>query len=405
MRPAFTNFVFFNKFFLYGLLIRILIMPFFAHPDIFWINSGPSNITNNVFNIYEFHGDNKNIHLFKYPPLAYFFLAAQHIIFKPFISDFDFFKDDIHSYNYWFDSPNIFQNLFVLKIFYLLADIFILFFCLKISDDNDNIKKNIIKFWAFSPFVFYATYMYAQFDILPTAFVFLAFYFFYKARLCSAFFCLGIASALKHFPFILLPFFLILIDRPLKYRLLYFLLCLLPYLIFLPFYISSPSFLDDVIFNSSSYITKSKIFMFGYFIILALCLFFKRNRQNINILISYSFIVLSLYLISVREFNPQFILWITPFFYLFAAKNKIAKYLYFLLIPVYFIYITYLGVNSTNKILIPLNNDLTALPSINSIISHIFKINYDKIIFISKWLFNFLLLIFFFIKVDVNENN
>ncbi|HPP87041.1 MAG TPA: hypothetical protein PLM75_04165, partial [bacterium] len=77
----------------------------------------------------------------------------------------------------------------------------------------------------------------------------------------------------------------------------------------------------------------------------------------------------------------------------------------FLLIPVYFIYITYLGVNSTNKILIPLNNDLTALPSINSIISHIFKINYDKIIFISKWLFNFLLLIFFFIKVDVNENN
>ena len=159
----------------------MLVIPFFTHPDIVWINAGPSQLSNRVWNIYDYHGDSQNIHLFKYPPLTYFILGINYIAIKPFLHNtqyFDNFKD-FNTFNDWMENPEIFQSLFFLKIIFLFADAtigFLLYFTFK-----EN-SCNAVKYWALSPLALYSVFMYGQFDILPAALIIGAIFLFRKKK-------------------------------------------------------------------------------------------------------------------------------------------------------------------------------------------------------------------------------
>ncbi|MBP7654574.1 hypothetical protein KA977_14220 [Candidatus Dependentiae bacterium] len=367
-------------------------MPFFAHPDILWINAGPSQLSNNVWNIYEYHGEQRNIHLFKYPPLAYFVLGINFFVVKPLLHKTDYFDNisDIHSYNEWFEYSGIFQSLFFLKVIFLLADAGTAILLCNIFKEK---SKQIVKYWALSPFAVYAIFMYGQFDIIPVAMIIVSLYFFKIEKYEYSFLFLGIGGMLKHFPFMILP--VLFISVPVKFwkKCIFALIAILPYIILSIAYLNTKSFIDDVILNSAGYLSSMKIFAGGYGIILILnfVLTFFFNFDRFYAFIKFGYLTLIWYLIC-SEFHPQFIIWVIPFIY-FLINSKNRKY-YYLLILMYFVYINNWGRNSTWILFMPLDLELTLLPSINSAISNYF--NYEIIVKISKYCMNCLLIIFLF---------
>jgi len=381
-----------------GIFLRLIVMPFFAHPDLCWINLGPAELTNNnVYNIYKYHGDEKNIHLFKYPPLAYFVLSINYFIFQKFIHPFDDeLLKDYHSFSNWFANPKIFQSLFFIKIIYLLFD-FLLLYCL--LNFQISKKDSIIKYWTFSPLILYPVYMYAQFDILPTAVMMLAILFITKNKNYLGFLLLGIAGMLKHFPFVLTPILLCLANATLKEKFKLIVLCFLPYIFFsLPF-LNTKSFIDDVFINSGGYL-KNYLFISGYFFLFIIALLLKKNQQQKieeTAIIKISFATLAIYLIF-SNLHPQFIVWITPFIILLCAQQKKFIYYYCLIVITFFIYIQNLGRNASWLLLIPLDIELQNLPSIKTIIEHFFKIQW--LFPLMRWLFNLSLFYYFLLKLN-----
>ena len=389
-----------------GILIRILIMPFFSHPDLFWINLGPLHLNDGIFNIYEYHGDFKNIHLFKYPPLAYFILGLNLLIFKPAlfslfnlknITDFNFFQK-------WYNSSDIFQNLFFLKLHYLAMDILLITVIFKLTK-----KKDIFKYWSFCPLFIYAVYMYSQFDIIPVALIFLSILLFSREKYSASCFTIGLAGMLKHFPFLLLPLFIILMQGNFLNRVKAACAGVIPYILIISLYCSSPSFMSDVLTNSSGYLSDD-CFIFSYIsvviIITLIILFSKKINNRTNLLIRLSFTLLSIFLIFSKELHPQFIIWIAPFILIVTVSEK--KYIsaYVFLIIFYFIYIHYcFGRNSSWLLLCPIDNDLTMLPSAASLTAPL--ISAKKIITFSKIAFNIILvyLIFFYPEQKQKERS
>ncbi len=375
---------FFYRWFFVGILVRLLVMPFFGHPDIFWINVGPSNLSEGILNIYKLHGDFQGTHLFKYPPLSYLLLGLNLIIFKPFLNSF-FLACKIADYNLfqnWFDSSEIFQNLFFLKIHYLTADIIIIYLLFKITS-----KSSVIKYWALNPLILYSVYMYGQFDILAVAFIFIGFYMYSKNKNLTAFFCISIAGMLKHFPYLLLPIFFIESPVSILKRTGYLILSIIPYFIFCIPFLSSPSFRSDVIFNSSGYLNKYFISIYAFFLIVSAVnkIINKNKAASLKKIINKSFFVLATYLITSESisifinkssaFHPQFIIWLVPFFIFHISESPKMFKLYILLIFLFFLYINDWGRNATWLLLSPIDGEIALFPSVNAVISSILPVN------------------------------
>src|SRR4030066_1717911 len=79
----------YKKIILLAILLRMLIIPFYFHPDIKIYNFQASFLKNGVFNIYSYLDSNKASLPFKeefvYFPLAYLFLGAYQIVALPFL--------------------------------------------------------------------------------------------------------------------------------------------------------------------------------------------------------------------------------------------------------------------------------------------------------------------------------
>ncbi len=132
-----------RKMLVLAILIRILIMPFYFHPDIKTFNFQASFLKKGVWNIYSYLDEHKNkLPLkdgFVYFPLTYFFLGTYQIITTPILgSGFDSWLYDA-STNSSIDM-GVFRYLFILKLPYLVLDILIAFF-LKIFHIEYCIKK------------------------------------------------------------------------------------------------------------------------------------------------------------------------------------------------------------------------------------------------------------------------
>jgi len=377
-------------------------MPFFAHPDIFWINAGPYHLSDGCWNIYSVHGDKSNIHLFKYPPLAYYLLGLNITIVKPLIHSPDFFANlsDIHSYPNWFAKPGIFQSLFFLKLIYLIFDILLIYLIARLF--AGYYQSALIKFWAFSPLIIYSTYMYGQFDIIPVFFIVSALFFFKNENYDLSIAMLSIAGMLKHFPFLLLPFFLIFTPARLVVKPRLIAIAIIPYILLSTPFLTTRSFYSDVLLNSSEYLRGANAFIIIYSLLIISAFIFGRNHNNkFRLLVSFSFLTLSAYLIAA-QFHPQFIIWICPFLLIFLTEYKNYSGFYIALIILYFIFINELGRNSTVLLLLPLDNELALLPSINSIVEK--YINFESIIQLTRYLMGVIFIIYFILYLGNKKN-
>lgn len=310
-----------------AVLLKIILLPFYFHPDIKTYHFQSSFLKEGVWNIYSYLSSNKNTlplkEEFVYFPLTYFTLGTYQIVASPLLGS---------EFNHWLfnasvtsiEDPNVFRYLFILKLPYLLLDILIAFMLTYMVSDLQK-KKTIFTFWLFNPFSLVLIYLYSNVDIFPVFLIVLSLYFASKNNLFASSLALGIGAGFKAFPLLLVPF-LLLKASTIKEKFLVittsfsaFLLSVLPF-------ITSGAFRESTLVSGlttriMSYgidIGFGEILMPGL-ILLSIVFFWGIWNKGVD-LWRYYLVALLLVLSSIH-FHIHWLLWIIPFFSLLIIKG------------------------------------------------------------------------------------
>jgi|SRR3989344_200963 len=330
-------------------LIRLALMPISAHSDLFFINIFPNLIiSEKIFDITTHVQENfKERNYTYYSPITYYTFGFFQWIYQFASQSFSSWMTQLYALEYnGFEgqaadfikaakNPHIYKDLFLAKTPYLIFDfasIAILFQFAK----KKLIDKSIILLWLFNPIDLYGSYLMGQFDIIPTFFVLLAFYFLRK-NLTLGILLLGISAAYKNFAFLfLIPTAFIYGETWLK-RLKLLIIGTIPYILFL-----IPTLISD--FHQVFYqlIPKAYIhyrkpvegwalysqtfkYLFlsiSYASILVLSVALKiKDKWKLSVCISLSAILL-VYALAPR-ISFHYLLWEIPLLILWAKKTKI----------------------------------------------------------------------------------
>lgn len=365
-----------NKIIFLAIIIRLLIMPFFYHPDIKSQYFHFQFLEKGVFNIYNYLDQNKknlpNTDTFNYLPLTYFTFGTNHIISKVFMpKDYSLWLND------WGVQKNDYLNfpifLLILKLPYLFLDIGIAYLLFKLFP-----KKKIYLLWLLNPVSIYLIYILGNFDILPSFLTLLAFYLLKNKKDFCAYFSLGTAIAIKMYPILFLPFFLFYKKENLKQKFLNLIFLSIPLLISILPFLTNPSFINSFLGSGlSQKILEYKIINIPIYPIIYIIIFYLFIKSKNKEKAFYKYILyLTLFFFSLVKFHPQWLIWFLPFItYPFVKINKIKIPFIFYLI-LFFIYIILINDQFLNwGHLIPINTDFLLLSTPHNIIKYRFLIN------------------------------
>lgn len=301
-------------------------MPILFHPDIKSQYFQANYLRQGVFNIYQFISQNKEKlsyqDTFNYPPLAYYFFGSWNYLTAPLLGQ---------PYQNWlsdwseegFVSGQVFRTMFILKIPYLLADLLIGLLLIKLLEEKFREKALLI--WFFNPLTLYIIYGLSNFDVIPTALTLLAVFYFRKKNYFVSGLSLGLGIAMKLFPLLFLPFFLLPLLRLRMYR---------PAFLFMVgaagIFLLSVSWLWQSFLgiSQSGLITKvlelkislplvSAVPVFYLFYGLLLLAVLKKDAARME----FFLLAVTLLIPAVSRFHPQWLLWALPFLVIFAAKD------------------------------------------------------------------------------------
>jgi len=314
-----------SKIIILALILRLLVAPFFYHPDLKSQHFHFQFLSHGVSNIYQYISTNKDSlpyrDTFNYLPLTYFSLGAYHALLKP------LFPKNLSVWlNDWSAAQNSYDNfpffMLILKLPYFLFDIGISFILLKLYG------QKIFYLWLFNPLNLYLIYILGNFDIIPVFFTALSWYFLKSSSKYLSFLTLGIATALKLYPLLLLPFFLLYKPKNTLKSLLFFFLPLI--LTVLPFVDSQPFINSLTSSGLSQKIIGFKIWYLPVFpiVYLLVLLNFLRHRHLEKTLL-YVFLAFIVFV----DFHAQWLLWFLPFILFSIVKNK-TRFILFIIISV-----------------------------------------------------------------------
>ena len=375
-----------QQWFLIGLLLRLIVMPFTMHGDMYFVYKYPHYFSHGEWDIY-----GKGIY---YPPANVIFFATVQFIYRIIFPGFENFTHMLAYTNTdMYESEHIFLSHFLMKLPYLVFDIFLINICWRMILDKNN-KKYLMIFWAVNPVIIYGTFMVGQMGLIPTFFVVLACYFSLKKGK-ESFACLSLAAGtlFKLFPIIFLPMVLCISSRNIKDAFRLSLYCLLPILFFYGIFylISGPSvfnnfrLVDDQFFQD---ISLSQNFgnvllklcqAFVYFFVCYHILQLRPDRLNYLVLIQcFLAVYLAFYWVHIIAATHRYV-WFIPFMILYIQKYPKWKKPFYLLMVVIFL----AGLRSRGSfmgIFGPLNPELFfSIPSLKDITWHLFGPTYDII--------------------------
>lgn len=305
--------------FVFAFILRLIIAPLFYHPDIKSQNFDFQFLAQRKINIYQYLENNRkslpNTDTFNYLPLVYFSFGAQQIVLKNILPlNFSIWLNDwgLDQNNY----PNLFYYMLILKLPYIFFDLGIGYLLYKIYN------KKILSLWLFNPLSLYLIYVLANFDVVPVFFSILALYCLKKSQSTLAFIFLGIATALKLYPLLFFPFFLVYKKINIKDLFSNTFAFLLPLAITVVPFIFDSSFIKE--FSGSgltqklfeSRLLNIPIYPVIYFIIFLYYIYSKNKK------IETAFLYLFLSFIVFVDFHPQWLLWFLPFVLYPISKNK-----------------------------------------------------------------------------------
>lgn len=311
-----------------GLIVRVLLMMFTAHPDM--TNMGLAGyLISQKGELFTFYDHISKLPqsdplfriygptFFNYPPLAYIFPSVFMALLKPFYN-FESLQTFITGMDRLFGTPEILRINFLLKVPLLVADLVFAFALLKLLGEKG---KSAFKIWLFNPLTLYASFMMGQFDLLPTALVALSIICAVKDKKVLSVLLLGIGGAFKMFPLMFLPINILLMEKDFLKRIKLAIIGVLPYLAFVaPYALMSPMYrqaallthqTDKMLYmklnlSGAEYLS---VFLLGYFLIL----FFAAKKEfNVSFAWKFGFAFMLLFF-SVTHYHPQWLLWLTPF--------------------------------------------------------------------------------------------
>jgi len=318
-----------KKIILLAILIRLLIMPFFYHPDIKSQHFHFQFFSQGVFNIYDYLAQNKSTlpykDTFNYLPLTYYTFGITQAISKPFLGNgfYTWLNDWGETKN---SHINIVYYMFILKIPYFILDIGLAFLLLKIFKDT-----KIFYFWLFNPISIYLIYVLGNFDILPSFLTVLSFYFLTKDKLFYSYTSIGLAIALKMYPIIFVPFLFFYKPKDIPKHLKYFCFALLPLIITVLPFINQNSFISSFLGSGlTQKILEYKLFNLPifpvFYLLILLNYIFSKSKYKFEFATTQMFLVF----IGLVKFHPQWLIWFFPFVLVVYINSKIANKLFFI---------------------------------------------------------------------------
>lgn len=315
---------------LLAILLRVLIMPFYFHPDIKTYNYQISHLQNKEFNIYKFISENRQkLSIrddFTYYPLTYFFLGSYQILISPLLGpNFTDWLADSSSQS--LEKVGVFRYLFLMKSLYLVFDIMIAFFLLKLFD-NFKQKETIFKIWLFNPFSLLLIYVYSGIDILPVLLTVLGLVFLLNKKIITAAFIMGVAAAFKGYTLLFFPL-LLLIGKNFLSKIYISIALLMPFLVIVFPFLPTTGFREQVLISGLT----NRLFLAGFSIgfgetlmvtlIAMASLFFWALASDKQLLDPWQYLLaLLLILFSTIHYHIQWLLWIIPFLVIFAVSYE-----------------------------------------------------------------------------------
>lgn len=352
----------FRKTFVLALLIRLIIAPFFYHPDIKSQHFHFQFLSQGQLNIYQYISENKDQlpyrDTFNYLPLTYLTFGSlqsfQKILMPP---GFTNWLNDWGGtqYNY----SNAPYYLLILKLPYFILDLLLGYLLYKISN-----SKKVLYFWLFNPFSLYLIYIIENFDILPVFLTVLSYYWL-KSKPSLSIFAFGLAIAFKLYPLILLPFFILSKSKNIIKMTKYSIIAIAPTIISILPFASNQAFWQSFFGSGlTQKIIEQKIYGLPIFpaIYLIIILFSFLSKK-----IDLSFYILLIFLlfVSTVNFHPQWILWFLP--YIFLLKNLFRPSVYFPLILISALILVYIFLFNDNYLtwghLIPVDPEFLLISS------------------------------------------
>src|SRR5450830_436354 len=352
----------FYKYFLGGMFVRLLCMPFMFQRDllstyqraadtVFNGNIG-SDVQQLLTNIIH------SIYLFILKSVFPFILGYKEILLN---------KDSMGSWIQFISSGNIFPTLFLFKLLYLFFDLGCIFLLLRLFYDGDAEKKlKIFKYWMFSPLVIFVLYIFARHDIIGIFVALAALLLAKKKRKYWAILILALAVALRFFPIMILPLLIIYLVQKKRDYIVLIALGLSGLIAIEAF--SNLYFGKSVIFsllNAEQFnyiisakldlIIHDKIFIYIAAYVIVILSFLRQKVTTCELLITYSAVVYMLY-VAISYFHPQYLLWTVPFIIYVSVKDKGLHYLQWAQFIFLMVILVYWGDLVTTFVLTPFDH-------------------------------------------------
>lgn len=387
------------KYFLIGLLIRLVFLPFLYMRDLL---STYQRAAETVF-AGNFGSDFQQM-LTNFLHSAYLFIIKSVVPAINELSPILLDKDTTASWVNFNSGYNVFTALALFKILYLIFDVACMFLILRLSFDGepDN-KLKVFKFWMFNPFVIFILYVFARHDIIGILATLVALLLAKKNRKYWAIIVLSFGIALRFFPIMILPLFIFYLARTKKdYAVLSLVgvsglaaVELFSYFYFgrsVIFSLLNTQHFDYILSSKLELVIHDRIFIFVVVYIIIILSFLHIKRKNFDILLNYGAIIYLAY-VSICYFHPQYMLWIVPFLIIIFVRRKALLYYHWIQFALLLIILIYWGDLVTKFVFAPIDHKffvyLTGpIPIINRFYSPAKFVNIFRSIFtgVSLWM-------------------
>jgi len=349
------------KYFLTGLFIRLIFLPFLFQRDllstyqraaetVFAGNFGSDfqqMLTNVIHSIYLFI-------------IKSIFPAINKL--SPVLLE----KDTWISWISFNSSYNVFTALALFKILYLIFDVVCMFLILRLSFDSEPENKlRVFKFWMFNPFVIFILYVFARHDIIGILATLVALLLAKKNRKYWAIIVLAFGIALRFFPIMILPLFIFYLARTKKDYIILSVIGisglaaveLFSYFYFggsVIFSLLNAQHFDYILSSKLELVVHDRIFIFVAVYIIIILSFLHIRKKSFDIFLNYGAIIYLAY-VSLCYFHPQYMLWTVPFLIIIFIRRKSLLYYHWIQFALLMVILIYWGDLVTKFVFAPID--------------------------------------------------
>lgn len=352
------------KYFLIGLLVRFIFLPFFFHRDLLsTYQRAAETISTGNFGL-----DNLQM-LTNVTHSIYLFIIK--LIFPAInqLSSVLLEKDTWISWISFNSSYNVFTVLTLFKILYLIFDIACMFIILRFSFDGEpEDKLRVFKFWIFNPIIIFVLYIFARHDIIGVFATLVALLLAKKDRKYWAIIVLAFGIALRFFPIMILPLFIFYLARTKKDYIILSLVGvsglaaveLLSHFYFgksVIFPLLNTQHFDFILSTKLDLFpgSHSSIFIFVALYIFIILSFLHIKKKSFDILLNYGAIIYLAY-VGLCYFHPQYMLWTVPFLVIIFVRRRSLLYYHWIQFALLMVLLIYWGDGVTKYVFAPIDH-------------------------------------------------